>query len=109
MKGTGLELTRSLRGDVRRRVLLALSRFGEEVQAVTAEVGESKNLLGGVDQRCRVEAHLRSGRHLHAEAVNGELEWAIGRSADRLARLVATALGVDGDGPEAGRSRGSEE
>lgn len=108
--GTGLELTKLLRAEVRRRVLLAISRFGSEVQAVTAQVGESKNPLGGVDQRCRVEARLRSGQELRAEAINGEMEKAVGRSTDRLARLVAATLdGGGGQGPEARRPQGSEE
>jgi hypothetical protein len=93
--GTGLVLTKVLRVEVRRRVLLAMSRYCPEVQGVTARLAESHNPLGGVDQRCRVRARLRSGLVLRAEAINGELETAVGRSAGRLARLVAGAL--DGD------------
>jgi hypothetical protein len=89
-----------------------MSRFGREVQGVTARLAESHNPLGGVDQRCRVRAVLRSGLVLRAEAISGELETAVGRSAARLARLVAEAL--DGDdgrpGPAAAlRRRRSEE
>jgi len=87
-----------------------MSRFGSEVQAVTAQIGESKNPLGGVDRRCRVEARLRSGMKLRAEAVNGEMDRAVGRSTDRLARLVAASLDGGGTrGPESRRPRGSEE
>jgi ribosome-associated translation inhibitor RaiA len=95
--GTGLVLTKVLRVEVRRRVLLAMSRFGPEVQAVTARLAESHTPLGGVDQRCRLRARLRSGHVLRAEAVNGALATAIGRSAARLARLVGAAL-AGGDG-----------
>jgi len=94
--GTGFVLTKALRGDVRRRVLLAMSRFGREVQRVTARLTESENPLGGVDQRCRVRAHLPSGLVLRAEAMNGRIEAAVGRSASRLALRVAETL--DGDG-----------
>jgi hypothetical protein len=97
---TGLVLTKALRVEVRRRVLLAMSRFGREVQGVTARLAESHNPLGGLDQRCRVRAVLRSGLVLHAEAINGELETAVGRSAARLGRLVAAELdGGDGRTP----------
>jgi ribosome-associated translation inhibitor RaiA len=109
---TGLLLTNALRVEVRRRLLLAMSRFGRAVQGVTARVAESPNPLGGVDQRCRVRARLRSGLVLRAEAINGELETAVGRSASRLARLVAAELdGGDGRPPPATalRSRPSEE
>jgi ribosome-associated translation inhibitor RaiA len=90
--GKGLVLTKVLRGEVRRRVRLAMSRFGPEVQGVTARLAESHSPLGGVDQRCRLRAHLRSGHVLRAEAVNGALTTAIGRSAGRLGRLVGATL-----------------
>jgi ribosome-associated translation inhibitor RaiA len=105
---TGLELTKDLRMEVRRRMLLAMSRFGPEVDGVTARLAERHNPLGGVDQRCRVRARLRSGLVLRAEAVNGALEAAVSRSSARLARLVAAELG-GGDGRPPWRPRGSEE
>jgi hypothetical protein len=95
--GAGFVLTKTLRGEVRRRVLLTMSRFGPGIQGVAVRLAESQNPLGGVDRRCRVRARLRSGLLLQAEAVNGELEEAVGRSTARLARLVAIALdGADG-------------
>ena len=99
MTNAGLVITKAQRAEVRRRVLLAMSRFGPEVHGVTAQVGESHNPLGGVDQRCRVRARLRSGLVLRAEAINGEIETAVGRSVDRLALRIAAAL----DGDDAGR------
>jgi hypothetical protein len=92
----GLVLTKALRGEVRRRVLLSLSRFGPEVNRVTARLAEEPNPLGGVDQRCRVEARLQSGLVLRAEAMNGLIGTAVGRSVAHLALLVAEA--VDGKG-----------
>jgi hypothetical protein len=92
----GFVLTKALRGEVRRRVLLSLSRFGPEVHGVTARLAEAPNPLGGVDQRCRVEARLQSGLVLRAEAMNGLIGTAVGRSVAHLALLVAEAL--DGAG-----------
>lgn len=92
MTSVGIALTKARRGEVRRRVLLAMSRFGREVHGVTARLGESANPLGGVDQRCRIRARLQSGLVLRAEAINGQFEAAAGRSATRLALLVAGAL-----------------
>ncbi len=89
-------LTKALRGDVRRRVLLAMSRFGPEVHGVTARLAAARNPLGGVDQRCRVRARLQSGLVLRAEAMNGLIETAVGRSVAHLALLVAEA----GDGAD---------
>jgi hypothetical protein len=95
----GLELTEGLRVEARRRVLLAVSRFGPGIRGVTIRLTEAENALGGVDRRCRLRARLRSGPLLQAEAVNGELEEAMGRSADRLARLVGVALDGGGGAP----------
>jgi hypothetical protein len=91
----GIALTKARRSDVRRRVLLAMSRFGREVHGVTAHLAEAHNPLGGVDQHCRVRARLHSGLVLRAEAIGGQIETTVGRSATRLALLVAAAL--DGD------------
>ena len=101
VKSTGLGLTKALRGEVRRRVLLALSRFGPEVHDVRAHLAEPRNPLGGVDRRCRVQARLQSGLVLRAEAINGQMKAAVGRSVAHLALLVAEAL--DG-GPPVGRT-----
>jgi hypothetical protein len=92
----GFVLTKALRSEVRRRVLLAMSRFGPEVHDVTASLAEARNPLGGVDQRCRVRVRLQSGLVLRAEAMNGVIETAVGRSVAHLALLVAEAL--DGAG-----------
>ena len=92
----GFVLTKTQRGEVRRRLLLAMSRFGPEVEGLTARLGEFANPLGGFDQRCRVQARLQTGEVLRAEALNGKIETAVGRSADRLALHVAAVL--DGNG-----------
>ena len=88
----GLVLTKTLRGEVRRRLLLVMSRFGPEVHRVTARLGETRNPLGGVDQCCSIQARLQTGLVLRAEAINGRIETAAARSAARLALLVAAAL-----------------
>jgi hypothetical protein len=105
---TGFVLTTAVKVEVRRCVLLAMSRFGQEVQGVAVRLTESQNPLGGVDQRCRVRARLRSGPVLHAEAINGELTTAAGRSAARLQRLVTAELD-GGDGRPPPRPRGSDQ
>ena len=99
MTSAGIVLTKTRRGEVRRRVLLAMSRFGREVDGVRAHLAESSNPLGGVDQRCRVRVRLQSGLVLRAEAIGGQIETSVGRSATRLALLVNAAL----DGGAGGR------
>ena len=93
--GSGMTLSKARREKVRRRVLLAISRFDHHVVAVKARIGRSRTTLGGVDMSCRVGARLRSGLKLEAEAIDGQVEAAVGRCAVRLALRVAAAL--DGD------------
>jgi hypothetical protein len=97
--GAGFVLTKALRGDVRRRVLITMSRFGREVHVVSARLAVSQNPQGGVDRSCRVRARLQSGRVLRVEAVNGRIEAAVGRSMAHLALLVAEALDGGPDVP----------
>lgn len=92
--GSGMTLSKARRERVRRRVLLAISRF-DDVAAVRARISRSRTALGGVDVHCRAGARLRSGLKLEAEAIDGQVEAAVGRCAVRLALLVAAAL--DGD------------
>lgn len=107
----GLRMTKACRGRVRRRVLLELSRFGPELRRAAVHLTESHHSLGGSDQSCRIRARLNSGRVLQAEAVDGQPEGAAGRSAVRLALLVAAACGNGGLhlGGQALRDRGSVE
>jgi hypothetical protein len=89
----GFVLTKTLRGDVRRRILLTMSRLGPAVRVVSARLAESPNPLGGVDQSCRARARLQSGRVLSAEAIDDRIETAVSRCAAHLALLVAEAVG----------------
>jgi hypothetical protein len=59
---------------------------------VTVHLAEPVNLLGGVDQRCRMRARLRESDDIHAEAINGGIEAAVARAAARLAKRVDFAL-----------------
>jgi hypothetical protein len=88
---TGVRLTKACRGRVRRRVLLALARFGPQLQRAAVHLTDSCLTMGGSDQSCRIRARLRSGRVLQAVAVDGRPEGAAGRSALRMALLVAAA------------------
>ena len=96
MRGVDAGLSQALRGKVVRRVLLALSRFGPRVRKVTVHLAEPVNLLGGVDQRCRMRAWLQESDGIHAEAINGGIEAVVARAAAQLAKRVDSAL--DGDG-----------
>jgi hypothetical protein len=85
-------LTKDFRGEVRRRVLLAMTRFEPDVRGLRVSLDEARNPLGGVDLRCRARAGLHSGLVLRAEAMGGQVETAVGRAVAHLALLVAEAL-----------------
>jgi len=90
-------LSKARRERVRRRVLLAMSRFEPHVVAVKARLRRSPTSLSGEDVCCRVEARLRSGLRLEAEATDDQVEAAVSGCAVRLQLLVTAAL--DGDAP----------
>jgi hypothetical protein len=100
----GLIVTQAARNEVRRHVLLALSRFGREIREVTAHLTESSNPLGGADPHCCLEARLHSGQVLCAEAMGDGVEAAAGRSAAHLALHVSAALDTDPARPRPARS-----
>lgn len=77
-------------------MLLALSRF-DHLVTVKARLDRAPTSLGGADVRCRVDARLRSGKRIAAEAIDGQVEAAVSRCSVRLGLLVAAAL--DGDAP----------
>jgi hypothetical protein len=87
-----------LRARLVRHVLLALSRFGPRIRRATVRLAEPVNPLGGVDQRCRIQAWLQDSEDLHAEAINGDFEEAVVRAAAQLADRVGSALDGNGHG-----------
>jgi hypothetical protein len=89
----GVRMTKACRARVRRRVLVALCRFGPQLERAAVHVTESRHPLGGSDQCCRIRARLSSGRVLEAEAVDSQPEGAAGRSALRLALFLAATCG----------------
>jgi hypothetical protein len=88
----GVRLSAAARSEVSTRVLLTLSRFGPRVMKVTVRLTRSPNPLGGSDERCRMLASLSPGEQILAEAIDGTIEAAVARGADRLAKGVARAL-----------------
>ena len=96
VRGGDGNLSATLRTNVVRRVLLALSRFGPQVESVTVSLTEPVNALGGVDQRCRMRALLLKHEDILAEAINGGFESAVARASAQLASRVDVAL--DGHG-----------
>ncbi len=77
----------------RRRFEFALGRFGARVRSLTVHLADLNGPRGGVDKHCLVAIRLTSPRRLIViEDTDAEAEVAIGRAADRGARVVARAV-----------------
>jgi hypothetical protein len=100
---TGRALSSAQHGRIRRRVLLAMSRFARHVLGLRVRLSRSRNPLGGRDVHCRIRARMRRGPMLEADAINGQVEPATGRAAARLVLLVIASLDGDLDPPARGR------
>jgi ribosome-associated translation inhibitor RaiA len=85
-------LTKAQRERIKRRVLLALSRFERDVRHVRGRLSRSQNPLGGVDVLCSLRASLSWGSLLEAEAIDDEMGAAVSRAASRLALRTVAAL-----------------
>jgi hypothetical protein len=88
--GTGFRVSGELRRSVQRRLVYALSRFGEAVERVAIRLSDEKNAFGGVDKRCRMRAWLRHLGSVGVETLDGA--GSIDRAVDRLAVRVEWAL-----------------
>ena len=86
-------LSPSLAPLARRRFEFALGRFGDRVRSLTVHLGDLNGPRGGVDKHCLVAIRLTSPRRLIViEDTDAEAAVAIGRAADRGARVVARAV-----------------
>lgn len=86
-----LELQPALRDLVDRRVRFALARFADRLLAVRVRLDDLNGPRGGLDMRCRMTARLRGGGQVDAEVTDLQVEPAICRCVDRLARRVRDA------------------
>ena len=89
IKGRNFEVSGALRDHATRRLRLALGRFGDEVDQVTATFsGVSPEL------RCRIDVRLKPTR-THTDEVDADAFAATDRATDRATRAVARALDRD--------------
>ena len=86
-------LSPSLAPLARRRFAFALGRFGDRVRSLTVHLADLNGPRGGVDKHCLVAIRLTSPRRLIViEDTDAKATVAIGRAADRGARVVARAV-----------------
>lgn len=90
---TGQGLSSALSDLARRRIEFALGRFDHRVRSVTIRLGDINGPRGGIDKTCRVVIRLDAPKPtIVVEDTDANPAAAIGRTADRAAQAVASAL-----------------
>lgn len=87
-----LNLDQRIRDYVDRRIAFALGRFSHRLKWVRVTLADTNGPRGGVDKRCVIETKMMPHGQFVAQVSDEELEPAISRAVDRLARRVREAL-----------------
>ena len=88
--GGNIEVTKTLRAHIERRVGLALGRFGEQIGPVEVRFCDTPGANGKVEKECHIIVGLL--RSLRVAEADADLYAALDRAADRAARSVAREL-----------------
>jgi ribosome hibernation promoting factor len=86
------QLSPILEEQLERRLHFALARFGGRIRRTSVIIEDINGPRGGEDQHCKIEVTLVPSGVIMAEATDVEIEPAVGRAADRVARRVGDAL-----------------
>ncbi|HOW69988.1 MAG TPA: HPF/RaiA family ribosome-associated protein [Phycisphaerae bacterium] len=90
--GQGVDLDRSLKEHIRRRLQFAMSRFSTRVREVVVRLADINGDRGGADRSCRIMVHLSPTGTIMIEDCDVDHLVAIDRAADRAGRAVAREL-----------------
>lgn len=90
--GRGVELDRSLREHVQRRLHFALSRFSTRIRQVAVRLADINGDRGGVDRSCRIMVYLAPSGVVVIEDKDADPRAVTDRAADRAGRTVAREL-----------------
>ena len=79
---------RSHRNYIERRLFFALGRFGDRIQRVMVRLEDMNGPRGGLDKRCHIEVRMPGRNVLVVDVRDVEIDPAVSRAADRIARRV---------------------
>jgi hypothetical protein len=82
----------SRRDYIERRLLFALGRFGGRIRRVMVRLEDMNGPRGGLDKRCHIEVRMPGRVVLVVDVRDVELEPAVSRAAERIARRVRDEL-----------------
>jgi putative sigma-54 modulation protein len=84
----GFEMTSALRAYTEHRLAIALGWAREHTHKLAVSLSDINGPRGGIDQRCKIQVHLGSGRAVVIDNVDADLYVAIDRAVDRADRAV---------------------
>lgn len=90
--GHNVELTDSLDAHITDRFKAALDQYDRIVQEITVRLEDVNGPKGGVDKRCHVTIHLRSGSTVVVDEVQADMFAAVSVAADRSKQVVGRKL-----------------
>ena len=83
------EVSRTFEEWIERRLLFALSRFGDRIRRVTALMEDINGPRGGVDKRCRVTVRARGAWTVTVRDLDADLHSVISRAVARAGHAVS--------------------
>jgi hypothetical protein len=86
------QVDQSQRDYIERRLLFALGRFGSRIRRVMVRLEDMNGPRGGLDKRCHIEVRMSGRSVLVVDVRDVELEPAVSRAAERIARRVRDEL-----------------
>jgi putative sigma-54 modulation protein len=88
----GIEATAGLRGNVKRVLMGALSRFGSALSHAVVRLTDINGPDGGDDKQCRIEVHGARIGQVVIEERHAKVEAAVARAAERAAFSVGRSI-----------------
>jgi putative sigma-54 modulation protein len=85
-------IDQSQREYIERRLSFALGRFGGRIRRVMVRLEDMNGPRGGLDKRCHIEVRVPGRAVLVVDVRDVELEPAVSRAAERIARRVRDEL-----------------
>ena len=85
-------IDQSQREYIERRLSFALGRFGSRIRRVMVRLEDTNGPRGGLDKRCHIEVRVPGRGVVVVDVRDVELEPAVSRAAERIARRVRDGL-----------------
>ena len=90
--GVKVAMTDELRSLVERRFQFALARFEDHLDSVRVTLHDQNGPRQGIDQECRVMAHLKDGHQVVVRELQATAPAAASLAADRLVHSIGRVV-----------------